>query len=80
MNNIKSKYGLIELSSQIAVPDRLNNQVIRSKKNRGKLQCLVKDKTKPEVTDFIQQCGVNNATLRNLSLKEIFVFITRDMV
>jgi ABC-2 type transport system ATP-binding protein len=79
MNNIKSKYGLIELSSEIAVPDRLGNQVIRSKMNRDKLQCLVKDKTNPAVTDFIRQYGVKNATLRSLSLKELFVFITRDM-
>lgn len=79
MDTITSKFGLVELSSEIAVPDRLSNQVIRAKKNRGNLQCLVKDKTNTDVTDFIQRCGVKNATLRGLNLKELFVFITRDM-
>lgn len=77
MDAVKS-YGLVELSSDIAIPDTLNKQIIRSIKIKDKIQCLVMDKTSSDVIDFIEQFGEKSVELKNLGLKELFVFITRN--
>jgi ABC-2 type transport system ATP-binding protein len=79
MGTIKSGLGLVEVPSGIDIPEGFYNQVIRSKKNGDKVQLLVTDKTDPAVTGFIEQRREERVELKNLNLKELFIFITRNL-
>jgi len=79
MDAIKSSIGLVEVSSDIAIPESFYNQIIRSRKNKDKMQFLVIDKTNSDVVNFIEQHGEKSIELKSLNLKELFIFITRDL-
>lgn len=79
MDTIKSSFGLVEVSCEIDIPESFNNQVIRSRRSGDKTRFLVIDKTNSDLIDFIELHGEKHIELKNLNLKELFIFITRDL-
>ncbi len=79
MEAIKTSVELVEIPSDIAVPDSFLSQVIKSKKDGDKTQFLVMDKNDSNVTGFIKENNESGVALKGLNLKELFIFITRDL-
>lgn len=78
MGTIKSDLGLLEVPSEIRIPQRFHDQAIMSRNNGGKVQILVVDGTDPTMIDFVKRSGDGKVKLRNLNLKELFILVTRD--
>jgi ABC-2 type transport system ATP-binding protein len=79
MEAVKSSFGLLEVASEIDVPESINNQVIMTRKIGAKRRLLFIDKTNSDLIDFIDLHGEKHIKLKSLNLKELFIFITRDL-
>ena len=78
MDTIRTQFALVEFPSDIVPSESFSRQIVRSKNINGKTNCLVMDKTNPDVTNFMEQHSEQNVKLNNINLKELFVFMTRD--
>ena len=77
MEAVKSQFTLLELSPGAVLPENLNRLVIKSKSNGSAARYLISDKTDPALIHFLEQSGPG-AILKNLDLKELFVFLARN--
>lgn len=79
---------MLEIQNHIAVlecrqpdlhlPPNLKDQRIHTLTDNGITQHLLKNKQNPDLRNFLQQLSPNQAVLKEISLKNLFLFIAKD--